>query len=278
METITKLTEQAELKLAGKLRKYTPEEVEAARRFVRAQNALCDPDCPLCGGIGWVSKSAELGDSDFGKVEPCPNLDITKIPGYSRTGLDSDEIKTLDWNSLRMSKELDTATNLIKNVLERGYGWIYLWSGDDPDNPGGNGLAKTLILKIAIAGIIRSRKQAAYANMPEILDDLRAAYDAKDPSEEAIRKLEFWTDIPVLAIDEFNRVNDTNWVTERRFMLMDTRYTQAIRKQSITLIASNTDPSKQESYLYDRIQDGRFKIIRLHGESARPAMDWSANY
>lgn len=94
------------------------------------------------------------------------------------------------------------------------------------------------------------------------------------PSGESEARLAWWSNLPLLAIDEFDRVNNTAWASERQFLLMDQRYEQAIRGKSITILASNTDPAKLAGYLYDRISDRRFEIIRVHGESYRRGTEW----
>jgi hypothetical protein len=246
------------------LRKYTPEQLEAARIAQARRNAICDPDCPACGGIGFIS-------GEGGKIITCPRLFQRQIrKNATRYGLVESEVSALGWKSIIRNKEVDKAMNAVQVVLDRGYGWIFMW--------GDHGQAKTLLLKIAIAESLRAGKEAAYCNMAGILDNLRAAFDLKDASGESERRLEWWQSLPILAIDEFNRVKESDWVSERRFTLMDARYVQAIRHETITLIASNTSPDKQDSYLYDRIKDGRFEIVELRGPSARASMTEKYTY
>jgi DNA replication protein DnaC len=116
---------------------------------------------------------------------------------------------------------------------------------------------------------LRAGKEAAYTSMSAILDDLRGAFDATNPNNEAARRLDWWKSLPLLCIDEFNRVNGTPWVQQRQFDLMDARYVQGIRGETLTLIASNTGPDQQEGALADRIKDNRFTIIHLSGDSGR---------
>jgi DNA replication protein DnaC len=235
--------------------------------------------CKGCGGLGWLRRELPVEHPEFGKLIRCP--DCNQASGYPREryGLAPQEIRELSWgNLIETDSSLIEARQTVRRALQRGYGWVYMWSFGEEGNPGGNGLAKTLILKIAVAECLRNGKEAAYVNMAGLLDDLRAAYDTHNPSLEAVRRLELWATLPVLALDEFNRVNETEYAIERRFMLMDTRYTRAIRREGVTLIASNTNPAVQEAYLYDRIRDGRFSIVRLRGESFRPYADWTQNY
>jgi DNA replication protein DnaC len=248
-----------------------------ARRDYQPPSTTCQPDCPICHGVGYVRHEAERTDPLFGKLEPCPGLPLSKRLPYETYGIAEREID-LSWSNLMDRGDTKAAAWAVSEALTRGYGMVYLWSGDEPENPGGNGLAKTLILKIAAASALREGKRAAYVNMASLVDDLRSAYDEKSPNVKAAEKLDFWTTIPILCIDEFNRLNETPFARERRFLLMDTRYTTGTRQETVTIIASNTDPKRQESYLFDRFQDGRFQIIRLTGKSARPGMDWSDKY
>jgi hypothetical protein len=236
----------------------TPEQLEAARRAAMQRNCLCSIDCPVCGGLGYARNHA-------GKLEPCPNVDPFAMYPLSRFGLEEDG-RALTWEKIISVDEAGRAVQAVQAAIERGAGWVYLW--------GPPGLAKTVILKIAVVTALRDKRMAAYIRMAEILDDMRAAFDAKDPGAETVRRLDWWAGLPLLAIDEFDRVRGTEYASERRFLLMDKRYEQALRGKSITLLASNADPASLESYLYDRIQDGRFAVVHLTGDSLRPAMGW----
>lgn len=255
-----------------KLRSMDPPKL--AQDIVEKPQPAC-PDCEICGGTGWVRFERPVGHPLFGKMERCPNYDLTKDYPEERYGLDREEIRSLKWadlvdyhDSIRLAREA------VIETLERGAGWVFLWSSGERDNPGGHGLAKSMILKIAVAESLRARRRGAYIHMAYLMDDLRSAYDERNPGMDAQDRLALWTDIPILALDEFNRVNPTQYVRERQFMLMEKRYMLAERGQAVTLIASNTPPEDQDSYLYDRIRDHRFKIVRLMGRSMRPLMEW----
>lgn len=227
---------------------------------------ICSPDCPFCGGSGWVREDVPVGHYDFGKLKTCPNVDIRVLIGDEKIGLYPDEIDGLSWDSVLPLDDSGaiSAAETVKGVLARGWGWVYLY--------GDHGQAKSLILKIAVADAIRNKKFAGYANMAEILKNVRSAYDMTNPNAESEIRLDFWAGLSVLAIDEFERVNSTSWATEQRFLIMDERYSMALRRSGITLIASNQSPNKLDSWYRDRILDGRFHVIELRGESARLGM------
>jgi hypothetical protein len=237
----------------------------------------CQPNCEICGGIGWVrNPDVQLGDALFGKLVPCPNLNGTRLY-KAESGLDEKELE-LTWLDLVNRGVTLRASEAVRKAIIQGYGFIYLWSADEPDNPGGNGLAKSLILKIAVAEAMRSHKRASYVDMAVLLDHLRSAFDKDHPSGDARAKIEFWEKVPILAIDELNRVNETDYATEKRYTLLNQRYAQMIRKQSITIMASNTSPDAQEYAIRDRLKDGRSVLVRLTGKSARPGMDPTFDY
>ena len=223
---------------------------------------ICKPDCKTCGGCGYFRYDVPVGHPEFGKLHRCPERPVEER-NFARHGLSKSE-RDLDWGSVitLQGSNASAAISKVRSVIERGYGWVYIW--------GTYGTAKTLILQIAAAVSLRAGKEAAYVRMAEVLDHLRDGFDDGDYSE----RLQWWQSLPVLCVDEFERVNETGWVEEKRFVLMDNRYVAATRGESVTIMAGNGDPSKFDGYLWDRIRDGRFEVIRMTGESARPGMDW----
>lgn len=229
-------------------------------------SGLCKPDCQVCGGIGYVRNDVPINHPDFGKLFLCPKIDVSKLPGADRYGLYPEELSSLEWGAIYPLQGSNSikASRAVRDVLSRGWGWVYLY--------GDHGQAKTLILKIAVAEALRNNQQAAYANMAEIMSHMRKAFDSKNPNYEAEARLEWWSRLPILAIDEFDRINSTEWAKEQRFLLMDDRQVAALRRQSVTLIASNAHPMELDSWYRDRILDGRFQAIELRGPSARLGM------
>jgi len=225
----------------------------------------CSSDCEICHGAGFVRYDVPIGHSYFGKVFPCPNRNFSGFYQVD-SGLDASEYK-LDWSAIVDINNIHKVVDTIREIINRGYGWITLW--------GGSGLAKTTLLKIAVAVYIRDKKKrAGYARMVDIIDNLRGAYDSENAMSESQRRLDAWTSMPLLSIDEFERINETKYASERKFVLADSRYEAALREKSITIIATNKNPEEYDGYLYDRMRDGRFELIHLEGKSARPIMTW----
>lgn len=175
------------------------------------QKTYCKPDCPICHGALWVRQDLPVDHPDFGKLVPCPNADLFTIYG-SRTGIDETE-RGLSWSSIvdREDSNVFEAVQTVQYILQKGYGWVVLH--------GGYGLAKTLLLKIATVENIKAGRLSAYARMAEVIENMRKAYDTESPQAEAESRLNFWAGLPLLCLDEFDRVRSTPFETEKRFVL-----------------------------------------------------------
>ncbi len=220
----------------------------------------CAADCPICGGIGWLRYDVPVSDPQFGRMRVCPN----RLPDVlaKESGLSTGELEAT-WDDVMNINNALEAVRVVKQTLERGSGWVTLW--------GEWGLSKSLLLQIAVAESLRSGKPAAYTRMVEILDDLRAAFDGSESSDA---RLERWANVPVLAIDEFEKLKETEYANERRFLLLDRRYQDAIRGNSITIISSNKDPRDLPGEICSRMYDGRFAVVHMTGKDVRPLMRW----
>ncbi|MBN1348398.1 cell division protein ZapE [candidate division KSB1 bacterium] len=224
------------------------------------KSGICTPDCEICRGLGWIRQDLDITDPNFGKMILCPNVNWSAIQD---SGL-NDEERKLEWSTLINYGNIQIAIDAVRATLSAGGGWVYLW--------GGFGTAKTTILQIAVAQSLRHHIEAAYVRLVQIFDHMRAAYDTENPNQQSINRMDYWTNIKVLCIDEFDKTRGTAYESDRRFLLMDRRYTDAIRQKTITIIASNDAPNKLDGYLADRILDGRFSVIEMTGRSMRPMM------
>lgn len=224
------------------------------------------PDCPECHGLGYVRYDYPLGHPKFGRLEYCPHVDVWRIKGAEFYGINSKDMDFLRWDAIQAIEGQDAwrAAQAVRGVLQRGYGWVYLY--------GSHGQAKSLILQVAVAESLKANKMAAYANMVEVIHHIRMAFDERNPNQEAHERLEWWANLPILALDEFDRFNKTSFAEASQFQLMDKRNRQALREEGVTLIASNQAPEELDGYYQSRINDGRFTVIPLYGTDGRRMM------
>lgn len=222
-------------------------------------------ECATCGDIGYVRVNYEPGHPMFGKILPCP--DCKQAPVASEPDeyglLPAD--RALTWQNVigGLDASIDRAAAAVKTMLARGWGWVYLW--------GGFGTAKTMILKIAVAEALRSGDPAVYLTLAGMMDEIREAYDAKAPQAEAVRKIRWFSTLPVLAIDELDKINATGFVEERRFQILNARYEAATRQgYGVTLLAANVPPGDLPGALASRVGDGRFTVVHITAKDMRP--------
>lgn len=260
----------------------TPHEVAEASAM--ASNRDCSPDCPECGGVGYIRYEVPVGHPKFGKIERCQHGQARAVKRHlqsgdidPRIGLTVDELRHLSWSMVRRGvNQADRACEATQRAYMSGHGLVFLY--------GGFGQGKSLVLKIAVATALNEGKRAAYANLAGVLDDIRSAYDERENKmAELVRRMEWWMSLDVLAIDELDKVGQTDWARERIFQLLDERYQRAVRQEALTVIAANHQSLDDLSgYLRSRIEDNRFAangyLINLKGADGRKSMPKNWKY
>lgn len=163
---------------------------------------------------------------------------------------------------------LDAAAAMLKEP----FGWFWIW--------GGAGNAKSEIL-IALANELNGNGHgpAVYTKFTNLVDYMRDAFTerkqrADDPDMDLgyIARFERLKAVKVLAIDEMDKVRDTPFMRDFRFDFLDERYRQGVNGQTVTLFASNDNPATLPDPIWDRVRDGRFKVVHNQAASARPYM------
>ena len=244
----------------------------------------CFPNCPECNGVGYTRFDVPVGHPKFGKLERCSkarmlvteqSLQAGEID--PRVGLTPDELRNLSWDLVKKGvNQADRACEVTRWAYMSGHGMVFMY--------GGYGQGKSLVLKIAVATALNDGKRAAYANLAGVLDDIRIAYDERENKmTELVRRMEWWTSLDVLAIDELDKVGQTEWARERIFQLLDARYQRAVRQDALTVIAANYQSTDELSgYLKSRIEDNRFVangyVIQLKGTDGRKSMPKNWKY
>jgi DNA replication protein DnaC len=221
------------------------------------------PACPTCHDLGFVRVNYEQDHPLFGRVMPCPDCKQRGAGQADEYGsLPAD--RGLSWAGIYpVDPSITAAQDAIRQTIDRNWGWVYLW--------GAFGAGKTAMLKIATAEYLRAGGQAVYLRMADLMDDIRQAYDAQKPQTELQAKLRWFSGLPLLAIDEAEKVQETGFVDERRFQILDARYEAATRQEyGITLLAANVPPEKLPGALASRIKDGRFTVVHITANDVRP--------
>ena len=163
----------------------------------------CKDDCPICGGIGYVRTDAPVGDPMFGKIVPC-----AEVAGWYMfrhiSGL-ADSERNMRFGVLRTDEPIRRAITILRGFIDVGHGWLYLH--------GAFGTGKTTLLKTMVAEAIDRRKEASYIRMTDMVASLRESYDAENPHEELRERSAYYTEMPILCVDELDRVKNKDVVS-----------------------------------------------------------------
>ncbi len=162
---------------------------------------------------------------------------------------------------------------LAKSMLADPYGFLSIYG------PVGN--AKSLLLTVLVAEFARAKRQAAYFNADDLVYLINPG-ETKEidglPAEvrgnpDAI--LNFVKTVPVLAIDELDKIGWTPWQVQRIGAIIEHRYRNAERL--VTLLAMNRPPSQwrnasEVEHISDRLTDARFNRPWPQGKPLPPCL------
>lgn len=133
----------------------------------------------------------------------------------------------------------------------KGSGFLTIWGGP------GNG--KTMILQAMVNEFVLNGTQAVYVVFSDLITWMRDGYSHGNSS--ALDRLSKIAEVPFLAIDEWDKVKETEWLMEFKSNVMDRRYRNALSGCSATALAMNKDPQDvfdDMPWMLSRLRDGRF--------------------
>lgn len=213
-----------------------------------------DPNCPHCGGLGYLRSSAELGTPDFGKIVDCvcrrSSVDQqVRERLYSLSRLH--ELRSLTFETFQtrgqiglgpfQSDSIERAYNHARQFAQSHEGWLIF--------QGKFGCGKTH-LAAAIANTAGELGvPALFLTVPDLLDSLRYAYNDPDATFES--RFEEVRQAPLLVLDDFGTQNATEWAEEKLFQILNYRYVNRLP----LVITTNLALDDIEPRLRSRIED-----------------------
>jgi DNA replication protein DnaC len=221
------------------------------------------PDCPICGGVGYVQQDVPVGDPNFGRILPCACMQgILQSQASQRlyrfSNLERLKHMTFEAFSPRgrvalspiAQKSLEQAYNLAHSFAQTRNGWLLL--------EGSFGCGKTH-LAAAIANFSAAHGiPTMFLTAPDLLDWLRASFEGND--ERFSDRFEEIRQVPLLVLDDFGTQNATPWAQEKLFQLLDYRYVN----QTPTVITTNLRLEEIEGRIRSRLADSeRVNRVRI---------------
>jgi len=213
-----------------------------------------DPNCPICGGVGYLRRDLPIHHPDFGKIVPCPcrHKEITQSARERLFHMSSlDALKDLRFENFvkrgrvglgqHQADSLEYAYNQAFNFAENRKGWLLM--------VGRFGSGKTHLAAAIANHTIDAGISTLFLTVPDLLDWLRYAYSGVDMSFE--ERFEEIREIPLLILDDFGTQNATSWAQEKIFQIMNHRYINKLP----TVITSNMLMNDFEGRIRSRLQD-----------------------
>lgn len=239
--------------------------------------------CPICGGSGLIRYYEDIHGNAIGATQPgayeflkpCScvqgesatkrnNKKFAAVPGlYQDATLENFSVtiyNDLESNQLAgAAKEI--ATQYIEHfdkMLEKGIG-LYIWS--QSRGSGKSRLASTISNELTERG-----HRNKYVSSNAILSEIQKSWDEKNISEEQVMRP--YLESQLLIIDDLGARSKKDWIDERMFWLIDTRY----QNNMPTIFTSNYDIEELplDSRVRDRLGDvDRFVNIKMPRVSVR---------
>lgn len=190
-------------------------------------------------------------------IELCPN-DPTK---YFEAGVSLDD-KRIPGLLPKRNSVVTTIGTALRTLRNEGSGMLYL--------QGPYGIGKTVLARAATVEAVDMFRSALYRRHSELANYLRSSYDRDFGQSELVHRIERFSNVRWLVIDEIGRVNETDFVRESIGEIVDARYRNALRGSAMTVLISNSAPEDVfDAYLVDRIRDKKNNVLVLDGKSFR---------
>jgi len=215
---------------------------------------LGDPNCPHCGGLGYLRRDLPVGHPDFGRLEIC-ECRRQSVTEQVRSRLFSisrlNELGDLTFETFKprgrkglgelQSQSLEWAFNHARQYAASLNGWLLL--------QGGYGSGKTHLAAAIANFAVSMGVPTLFLTVPDLLDTLRFAYDSTDTTFE--ERFEQIRNAELLVLDDFGTQNATGWAQEKLFQIINYRY---INKLSL-VVTTNLALDEIEARVRSRLQD-----------------------
>ena len=227
---------------------------------------LGDPDCPHCGGVGFLRVDVPLGHEKFGRLEACicrageisdnARKRLYELSNLARLSHLTFENFSLSGNpkaefvSPQEVASLHEALNASDEFAKNLTGWLLM--------EGAYGCGKTHLAAAIANAAVQRGVPTLFITVPDLLDSLR--YSFSDPTTSYEARFEEIRDADLLVMDDFGTQNATPWAQEKLFQIINYRYVNKLP----TVITTNLILDEIESRIRSRLQDSDFvKYVRI---------------
>ncbi len=229
------------------------------------------PDCPHCGGLGYVMPALAPNAPGFGRAVVC----VCRAADQEKTRLDSlmkmSQIGALadctfeaflpEGHGLTQARQrnLRQAYERAADYARAPHGWLIL--------KGGYGCGKTH-LAAAIANYrLTEGLPVLFVNTPDLLDHLRATFNPES-TVSYDERFDQVRNSPLLILDDLGTQSNSEWAQEKLYQILNFRYNAKLP----TVITTNLDLESIEIRMRSRMVDpGLSQIIHIAAPDFRRA-------
>jgi len=241
-----------------------------------AGDRLGDPQCPHCGGLGYIRADRPLGHPEFGRVQLCSCREGEVLARaqrrlYSLSRLE--DLRDLTFETFKPQgrvgigphegRSLEEAYQRSRHYADRPTGWLLL--------QGGYGVGKTHLAAAVANQAVSAGVPTLFLTVPDLLDALRAGYSAEDATFE--ERFEQVRAARLLVLDDFGTQNATEWAREKLFQILNYRYINRLP----SLITTNLALEQIEPRIRSRLSDPELvdRVYIQAPDFRRPLVDTS---
>ncbi len=199
----------------------TSSSAETGARFWRPTGP--DPDCPHCGGTGYVRRRVPVGHELFGRAAPCRCAEqqaaqqlAAQLQRLSNLGPLLDQ--RLPADQIERSDDFAAACAFADDAAAER--WLILL--------GKAGSGRTRLAAELANRRLQQGRPVLYFVAADLLDRLRAAY-RRDAEMTFPVLFEHARETPFLIIDDIDMANPTEWAREKLFQLLNHRRNAGLR-------------------------------------------------
>jgi DNA replication protein DnaC len=210
--------------------------------------------CPICDGMGFVTRNVPVGHPDFGKAFPCScqadkiadrkaNLlrKVSNLSAYDHLRFDNFNI---DVPSLTANQQtsLRFGAEMAYRFAEKPDGWILF--------QGGYGCGKTHLAAAIGNYVLSLGHEVIFVTIPDLLDHLRGTYGSSSETsyDELFDRIR---NTQVLILDDLGTESPTAWAGEKLYQLFNHRYTHRLP----TVVTTNNVLEELDGRIYSRLSD-----------------------
>lgn len=236
-------------------------------------DALGDPSCPHCHGLGYLRRDVPLGQPDFGKLEicSCRQADVTRAVRERLFSLSHlDELQHLTFEAFQprgriglgewQTNLLESAYNTARQYAASLRGWLLL--------QGGFGCGKTHLAAAIANFAVSMGVPTLFLTVPDLLDLLRFSFAAEDTTFE--QRFDEIRNAPLLVLDDFGTQNATAWAQEKLFQIVNYRYINRLP----LVVTTNAPLDEIEDRIRSRLKDPDLvSVLRINVPDYRRPTD-----